>query len=100
MGDYQLGAPDINGGVIRTIDQATIPADPGNRDWQEYQKWLEDGGVPDPYIPPPDPGPPPPTQQEQDAVLYDHENRIRAMEGQPPLTLDEFKQNARATAAG
>ena len=30
--------------------------------------------------------PPPP----ETAVLYDHENRIRVMEGQPPLTLDDF----------
>ena len=29
------------------------------------------------------PPPPPPTVEQQ--VLYDHENRIRAMEGQPPL---------------
>lgn len=34
--------------VIRTIDNALIPADPGNRDWQEYQAWLEAGNMPNP----------------------------------------------------
>jgi hypothetical protein len=43
MADYQLGATDKY--VIRTKDGATVPNDPGNRDWQEYQKWLADGAV-------------------------------------------------------
>lgn len=50
MSEYQLTATDA---VIRTKDQASIPNDPANRDWVEYQAWLMDGGVPDPYIPPP-----------------------------------------------
>jgi hypothetical protein len=33
--------------------------------------------------------PPPPAPE--DVVLYDHENRIRAIEGQPPLTIGEFQ---------
>lgn len=41
---YQLTAE----GVLRTRDAATIPNDPANRDWQEYQAWLGAGGVPDP----------------------------------------------------
>jgi hypothetical protein len=57
MAEYQLTATEA---VIRTIDGACIPADPANRDWQEYQEWLAAGGVPDPYVPPPDPPPPPP----------------------------------------
>ena len=31
--------------------------------------------------------PPPPPGQE---VAFDHENRIRALEGEPPLTLEDF----------
>jgi hypothetical protein len=54
MSEYQLTATDA---VIRTEDGASIPNDPANRDWAEYQQWLADGGVPDPYKPPP---PPPP----------------------------------------
>lgn len=33
---------------------------------------------------------PPPAPNRQDEVLYSHENRIRSLEGQPPLSLVEF----------
>jgi hypothetical protein len=84
MADYQLTATDS---VIRTEDGACIPADPANRDYAEYLEWLEDGGVPDPYIEPEQPAPQP--TQEQ-TLLFEHENRILALEGQPPLTLGDF----------
>jgi hypothetical protein len=32
----------------------------------------------------------PPEAQPETTVLYDHENRLRAIEGQPPLTIGEF----------
>lgn len=82
MADYQLTDSDA---VIRTKDQAWIPNDPGNGDRIVYEQWLVDGGVPDPAAPPPTPEPPP-----EDVVLYDHENRIRALEGEPPLDLGGF----------
>lgn len=47
MAEYQLTATDAV--VIRTDDQAHIPNDESNRDWIEYQAWLAEGGVPDPY---------------------------------------------------
>ena len=84
MAEYQLTATDT---VIRTADGASIPNDPANRDRAEYEQWLADGGVPDPYVPP---EPPPPEPAPETTVLYDHENRIRAIEGQPPLTIGEF----------
>jgi hypothetical protein len=89
MTAYKLTATDI---VIRTADIASIPNDPANRDRAEYEQWLAAGGVPDPYVPP---EPAPPQVDPQTTALYDHENRIRAIEGQPPLTLGEFLRKQR-----
>ena len=50
MADYQLIANSTS--VTRTADRATIPDDPANRDWQEYQSWLAEGNTPDPPPPP------------------------------------------------
>jgi len=36
--------------IIRLPDNAFIPADPANSDYQEYLKWLEAGNQPEPYI--------------------------------------------------
>jgi hypothetical protein len=85
MAEYQLTADDNI--VFRPADQMWIPNDPANTQWMEYEQWLEDGGIPDPYVPP---DPVPPQAQPETTVLYDHENRLRAIEGQPPLTLGEF----------
>jgi len=84
MAEYQLSTFDV---VVRTADQAFIPNDPENLDRIEYEAWLADGGVPDPYVEPPStvPSPAPET-----TVLYDHENRLRAIEGAPPLTFNDF----------
>jgi len=98
MADYQLTTPDENGPVLRTADQAWIPADPANRDWEEYREWVNKGNTPDPYVPPPEPEPVPPAAELTDAVLFLHENRIRSLEGVPPLTLDEFKTEAISAA--
>ena len=84
MSDYQLTATDS---IIRTEDGAWIPNDPANRDYAEYLQWVEDGGVPDPYVPP---EPVPPQATEGQTLAFDHENRIRALEGQPPLSVSDF----------
>jgi len=81
MAEYQLSTFDV---VVRTADQVFIPNDPANLDRMEYEAWLADGGVPDPYVEP-SPSPAPET-----TVLYDHENRLRAIEGTPPLALGDF----------
>jgi hypothetical protein len=90
MADYQLTAGDS---IIRTEDGAYIPPDPANRDYAEYLQWVEGGGVPDPYVPP-EPVPDVPTAGEQ--LAFEHENRILALEGQPPITVDDFLQKVTA----
>ncbi|WP_052075125.1 tail fiber assembly protein [Pseudomonas lutea] len=50
VGDYLR----LTNGIIRRSDNILIPTDPGNRDFQEYQAWLEAGNAPD-ELPPPTP---------------------------------------------
>ena len=38
--------------IIRLSDNAFIPAEPTNIDYQEYQAWLSKGNKPLPYVPP------------------------------------------------
>jgi len=38
--------------IVRDEDQAFIPADPDNVDYQEYLVWLAQGNAPTPYTPP------------------------------------------------
>jgi hypothetical protein len=46
-------------GVQRLSDTAFIPNASANTDWQEYQKWLAAGNIPQPVDPDPVPVPPP-----------------------------------------
>ena len=87
MSDYQLTASEEPCAVIRTEDGACIPPDPANRDYAEYQQWVADGNKPDAYVPP---EPVAPTASTEQQLIYDHENRIRALEGQAPITIEDL----------
>ena len=94
MADYQLTASEEPCAVIRTEDGACIPPDMANRDYNGdvmspgYIQWKEAGGVPDAYVEPPPPEAAAPSAEDE--VLFDHENRLRAIEGEPPLTQEDF----------
>ena len=93
MADYQLTASEEPCAVIRTEDGACIPPDMANRDYNGddfspgYVQWKEAGGTPDPYV---EPETPPPQATEGQTLAFDHENRIRALEGEPPLSVADF----------
>lgn len=90
MSEYQL-TDSID--VIRVSDGARIPGDPANMDRVEYEQWLDDGGVPLPYVPPEQPKPTLPEADPDTLTLYDHENRLLAIEGKPPMALGDFLRN-------
>jgi hypothetical protein len=70
--------------ILRDEDQAHIPTDPDNRDYQEFLAWCDEGNEPAPYIPPPvQPMVPPPSDKEMaEEIFADHEQRISDLEGQ------------------
>ena len=41
-------------GVLRYVDNSTIPPDPANVDWQRYEAYVVDGGITDPAPEPPE----------------------------------------------
>lgn len=47
---YQLHS---NFAIVRLLDNALIPQDPANRDYQDYLAWLDEGNEPLPAQEPP-----------------------------------------------
>ena len=64
--DYQLTQTNI---IKRLSDNAFIPPDPANTDYQQYLKWLEEGNTPLPPDPIPEPEPLTPQQKLEAAGL-------------------------------
>jgi len=73
------------GGVVRMYDEAHIPADPGNRDWREYQAWLAAGNVPLPADPPP-----PPSQDELDTEAARQYAKLKALREMTPAQVADW----------
>jgi hypothetical protein len=51
MSEYKLWRNDLTGQttcVFRLSDNACIPFDPANTDYQAYLAWIEQGNVPEP----------------------------------------------------
>lgn len=74
---YQLTEFDS---VIRLSDNASVPADPDNRDWQAYLAWCADGN---------EAGAAPVVEPEEPAVDPDLASAIEGLIAGRALTVDE-----------
>lgn len=71
--------------IQRDEDQAYIPFDPDNVDYQEYWAWLQEGNEPNPRRADPVPPieePPPPDIVELNSQVQDIDSRLSALESQ------------------
>jgi hypothetical protein len=71
--------------VMRTLENGDVDSRSIN-DW-EVQQYIADGGIIDPYVPP---KPTPQPLSTDEIVFFNHENRIRAIEGKEPVSVKDF----------
>ena len=93
MAEYRLTGRDD---VLHIPRNALIPNDPDNRDWAAYVSWLAAGNTPDPYVPPPPLDPMDSWDIITLKIAFNHENRIRALEGKAAVTVTQFKTAVKA----
>ena len=55
--------------IIRDVDDACIPKDLTNTDYQAYLAWIAEGNTPNPYVPPAPPTPLTPQEKLEAAGL-------------------------------
>lgn len=89
------------GGVLRLADNASIPAEPRNSDYQVYLAWVAAGNIPQPA----DPAPPPKTVEQRIDEAFPHTdvarvifealfelaNDVRALRSQAPITRAQLR---------
>jgi hypothetical protein len=79
-------------GVLRSSDNAFVPADSQNRDWQIFQAWLQVGNTPTPADPPAPPDPAAERQSHYPAAWLYLEALYLARHGNPaPLAALDLK---------
>jgi len=87
MAKYRLaGGPGAMPGSVIRDDGASIPPAPGNCDWAEFQQWLAQGNVPDPYVPPS----PPADDARLDTIAADPDS-VEIVEMLRTATLSQIK---------
>lgn len=94
MAKYTLAT--ANGDLILRDDGARIPSDTKNSDYRDFVAWQESGGIPDPYIPPPTPDALDGWDIITLKIAFNHENRIRSLEGKAAITVTQFKTAVKA----
>jgi hypothetical protein len=73
--------------VIRDIDQAHIPFDLGNMDYQDYLAWLDQGNEPNPAPPSPEAAPLPQPKEVSVEQLVPPPAPPPSAPAPPPTTL-------------
>ncbi len=86
MTEYKLTRGSV---VLRAKDNASIPDDEDNLDWQEYQGWLTAGNTPDPA----DPAPTPPAPENTPLTAEDVERLLLAVPGVTRAKINSAKRD-------